>query len=83
MTISVETGERAQSVQGRLWSALRKRFPPQIAGQRFFGLSGTAVLKRVASATANRLLHGVKHFLPDYVFLLLSHLGIVEHADRW
>jgi len=73
MTISVETGERAQSVQGRLWSALRKRFPPQIAGQRFFGLSGTAVLKRVASATANRLLHGVKHFLPDYVFLLLSH----------
>ena len=73
MTISAETGERAQSVQGRLWSALRKRFPPQIAGQRFFGLSGTAVLKRVASATANRLLHGVKHFLPDYVFLLLSH----------
>lgn len=73
MSIPAESGERPQTVPKRRWPGLRKRLPTQWAGRALFRSSGAVLLKRVVGAAANRLLHGVKHFLPDYVFLLLSH----------
>lgn len=57
---------------GGFWSALARRLPAPSHGSSPSG-SVAGALKSSFKAALNRFLHGVKYFLPDRLFLFLSH----------
>jgi TupA-like ATPgrasp len=73
MSTPEELGRQTQSYQSRVWSALRKRSAAQVTDGAPQGPSRIRFLKKGASAIRYGVLHGVKYFLPDSVFLFLSH----------
>jgi hypothetical protein len=72
MSTPNEFGRRTQSGQRRLWSALNRRSTAQITGTKSLR-SGRRMLEESVGAIYSGVLHGVKYFLPDSVFLFLSH----------
>jgi hypothetical protein len=72
MSTPNDFGTRTRSGQGRFWSALNThsagRNPDTTASK-----SGRRILGNSIGAIYASVLHGVKHFLPDSVFLFLSH----------
>lgn len=70
-----------QSDQWRLWAAMRNGSAKN-TGTGSSKLLGNLVLKNAVGTLRHGLLHGVKQFLPDPIFLFLSHRRRVGRFPR-
>jgi hypothetical protein len=72
MSTPNEFGRRTQSDRARVWSAQNRRSVAQVTDSKSSHTGGKIIAKGVR-AIYSSVLHGVKYFLPDSIFLVLSH----------
>jgi hypothetical protein len=80
-----EVQGRTRSYGAPLITEPKKHVPVKTVTEESLQQAHAVIVKNGGAAIGTRLLHGVKHFLPDYVFLLLSHrrrVGRLPHLKR-
>ncbi|WP_438390881.1 ATP-grasp fold amidoligase family protein [Caballeronia sp. DA-9] len=73
MSTPDELGKRTQSIHLRFGAALRNLLPAQFASKEQTYFPGKAAARKKRVTVRDRVVHGIKRFLPDSVFVLLSH----------